>query len=300
MYRRRHVCSRACVFAAGLIVALAGVPSPARASLAPVQYYVSLGDSLSVGIQPDASGQNVLTNEGYADQLYRIEKLRLPNLQLIKFGCSGETTDTMLHGGTPLSGVACYQAGDTQLKAAVAFLSAHRGAIALVTLDIGANDLDQCVSGLVIDSDCVTAGFTSTSRNLPEILATLKAAVAGGAPIVGMTYYDPYLAAWLAGPTGQAVAASSATTLAAFNALLKADYAAVRAPVADVERTFLTGQFAPTVSIEPFGVIPLNVAVICSWTWMCAPPPVGPNIHANANGYAAMAWTFAAAVPLRL
>jgi hypothetical protein len=40
--------------------------------------------------------------------------------------------------------------------------------------------------------------------------------------------------------------------------------------------------------------VPLNVARICQWTWMCAPPPVGPNIHANDAGYHVIADTFAA------
>ncbi len=40
------------------------------------------------------------------------------------------------------------------------------------------------------------------------------------------------------------------------------------------------------------GTVPLNVARICQWTWMCAPPPVGPNIHANAAGYQVIAAAF--------
>ena len=39
--------------------------------------------------------------------------------------------------------------------------------------------------------------------------------------------------------------------------------------------------------------LPLNVSLICAWTWMCAPPPVGPNIHPNAAGYWVIAGTFA-------
>ena len=41
---------------------------------------------------------------------------------------------------------------------------------------------------------------------------------------------------------------------------------------------------------------PLNVARICQWTWMCAPAPVGPNIHANDAGYAVMAQAFEAKI----
>ena len=42
----------------------------------------------------------------------------------------------------------------------------------------------------------------------------------------------------------------------------------------------------------PFIGLPTNVAAICSLTWMCAPPPVGPNIHANVLGYGLIAATF--------
>jgi hypothetical protein len=37
------------------------------------------------------------------------------------------------------------------------------------------------------------------------------------------------------------------------------------------------------------------VARICTWTWECAAPPVGPNEHANQAGYAVIARTFRAA-----
>ena len=41
-----------------------------------------------------------------------------------------------------------------------------------------------------------------------------------------------------------------------------------------------------------FGRIPLAVAYICAYTWECAAPPVGPNIHANILGYGIIANTF--------
>jgi lysophospholipase L1-like esterase len=286
-----------CAVVSGLVFGMTG--ASAAASTPPVQYYVSLGDSLSVGIQPNSDGKNVLTDQGYADQLYQIEKWRVPNLKLVKFGCSGETTDSMRGVGIPLTEVRCLPEGQSQLSEAAAFLGAHKGSIAFVTIDIGANDLAKCVSGLVIDQDCVGRGFASATVNLPVILDTLRKAAGPGTPIVGMTYYDPYLASWLAGPSGQSVARVSAETLSAFNALLKANYAAVGAPVADVERTFLTSDFQDMIALNPFGQVPLNVAVICKLTWMCAAPPVGPNIHANVAGYAAVAVTFATSVPIR-
>jgi hypothetical protein len=40
--------------------------------------------------------------------------------------------------------------------------------------------------------------------------------------------------------------------------------------------------------------VPLAVAQICKFTWMCAAAPRGPNIHANAQGYHKIAAVFAA------
>lgn len=40
-----------------------------------------------------------------------------------------------------------------------------------------------------------------------------------------------------------------------------------------------------------------GAAAVCQWTWMCAPPPVGPNIHANVLGYGVIAEAFHAVLP---
>jgi hypothetical protein len=38
--------------------------------------------------------------------------------------------------------------------------------------------------------------------------------------------------------------------------------------------------------------VPLNVARILGWTWAGTPPPLGPDSHANALGYRAIAAAF--------
>jgi len=38
--------------------------------------------------------------------------------------------------------------------------------------------------------------------------------------------------------------------------------------------------------------VPLNVLRACQWTWACAGPPVGFDIHANTDGYGIIAETF--------
>jgi len=82
-----------------LLALILVVPAIASADNNGVRYYVSLGTSLSVGIQPDASGTNQLTNDGYADELFDIIEPNYRNIRLVKLGCSGETTTTMMTGG---------------------------------------------------------------------------------------------------------------------------------------------------------------------------------------------------------
>jgi hypothetical protein len=38
--------------------------------------------------------------------------------------------------------------------------------------------------------------------------------------------------------------------------------------------------------------VPVAVVAVCNLTWMCAPSPSGPNIHANAAGYREIASAF--------
>jgi hypothetical protein len=60
---------------------------------------------------------------------------------------------------------------------------------------------------------------------------------------------------------------------------------------ADVADAFHSYDQSPTVSWEG-QMIPVDVAYVCAWTWACTTPPVGPNIHANDNGYTVIAQTF--------
>jgi hypothetical protein len=58
--------------------------------------------------------------------------------------------------------------------------------------------------------------------------------------------------------------------------------------VADVATAFDSYNSTP----DPVTGNPTNVQRICDWTWMCVPPPQGPNIHANAEGYGEIAQAF--------
>jgi lysophospholipase L1-like esterase len=259
--------------------ALLAVPAGAQAEA--VHYYVALGDSLSRGYMPaHGSFPGGDSDQGYVDDLYAKLKSTDPSLELVKLGCSGETTTSMIDGG-----ICAYDEG-SQLAAAEAFLSAHRADVRYLTIDIGANDVDACAPAGSIDAACVLNGMGTISKNLNTILSRLKAAGGGVPQSVGMSYYDPFLQYWLTGAQGQVVAVASVALLVGINTIESAEYAAYGFKVADVFGAFKTANFAsPTL----FGT-PVNVQTLCALTFMCTLK----NIHANEDGYRVIADAFAA------
>ncbi|MDT4937463.1 MAG: hypothetical protein QOG80_1134 [Pseudonocardiales bacterium] len=277
-----------------LIAALAAVvglsvATMTAASALPTVYYLALGDSLSVGYQPvPAPGGD--TNQGYADQLRPKLQAAHPfeNIVLVKMGCSGETTGTMINGGKCLDGR--YPLG-SQLAQAESFLRTHGTAVKYVTLDIGANDVDGCATGaLGIDPVCVAQGTATIVQNLHTIVQGLRAADGGKPRSVGMSYYDPFLAAWLTGTQGQAVALASVTALIGINSAEQTEYSGAGFGFADVFGAFKSTTFSTNMTVAPYGKLPTAVAEICRWTYMCS---LG-NIHANPTGYGVIATAFKA------
>ena len=165
----------------------------------PASYYLALGDSLSRGVQPDMAGADVETRQGYADQLWAALRSGHPGLQLVKFGCPGETTGTMINGG-----ICRYPGGSQLAAAAAAFLRARRGHLFLITIDIGANDPEDCGSWASLSkiASCFGTGVPRAAANLATIMTRLRAAAGPSVRIVGMSYYLPALGARLGGGSG--------------------------------------------------------------------------------------------------
>ena len=67
--------------------------APALAQAPGPTYYLSLGDSLARGWQPDPAGIGRPGNEGYTDVLLESRRGRRPGLRAVKLGCPGETSD---------------------------------------------------------------------------------------------------------------------------------------------------------------------------------------------------------------
>lgn len=272
------------VAVAGAVPALA---SPAGGAGGPTTFYLSLGDSLAQGVQPNSQGVSVETKAGYPNQLATALRQTNPSLRLVKLGCPDETTATMINGGI------CTYAAGSQLAQAVRFLKQNAAQTQLVTIDIGANDLNKCVAlpTLAQIAKCLGKVIPHVVTRLGQIMAQLRAADPG--IIIGMSYYVPQLAGWLQGTmAGRQLARAGVVLGGAFNNDLAGVYTKFGAPVADVFTAFRTKDFKDRVKTPAFGTVPLNVATLCSYTWMCAPPPVGPNEHANVLGYGVIANTF--------
>jgi lysophospholipase L1-like esterase len=249
-----------------------------------VLYYLSLGDSFAQGYQPIGGPPSPLGfpgyNQGYADQLLKLVRDRYEQLRLVKLGCGGETTTTMIVG-TPWCGPNVTPG--SQLVQAIAFLETHRGEVAFVTIDIGGNDVIAPDGG----------GVAAVLANLPVILAQLREAAGPGVPIVGMTYYHPFLPDVWFGTHDPATLQAAVDAIHGFNQFLASLYAAAGDPVADVETAFA---IADVGDADGDGV-PDDVERACAWTWRCTPPPHGPDIHPNTAGYGVIAHAFEQVIP---
>jgi lysophospholipase L1-like esterase len=266
------------------------VAGPAQASTpSSPTYYVSLGDSYSVGYQP---GRGATT--GYAGLV-----ASKTHLKLVNFGCGGATSTSILQTvGCP--DVLPHTAGGvtypttTQIAAADAFLAANKGHIGLITVTIGGNDVLGCSSQANVAS-CVATASKTIQTNVTALAANLRTAAGTGVPIIGSTYPDVILGAYVYPhhpPTAQSVALAKASVPAfksLLNPALSKSYASAKASFVDV--TAATGAYKPlnketkTKSkkgkSKSYAHLPIAVSRVCRITWYCSKG----DIHANTKGY---------------
>ena len=161
---------------------------------------------------------------------------------------------------------------------------------------MGANDFRNadCIE-TAVDTDCVNAVGLQIADDLAAALGELREAAGPDTAIVGMNYYNPYLATWLDGQSGQELAVASALAVGALNEVVRLTYETAGMPMADVAFAFASDDFVTIVeSLQqpPNHRLPLNVNNICEFTFMCDPEPRGPDIHANDAGYSLIAEAF--------
>ena len=239
--------------------------------------YVALGDSLAVGVgasRPDALGyvaQLRATLTTPADGQPQVTSL-------VNLAVSGETSGSMLGGQLP---EALTTIGDT-------------ADVALVTLDIGGNDLlrllrtEQCASAPT-SADCrqlVAQTLAEFEANYRVILSQLEAALSASAPdalLAVMTYFNPF--------SGTAAPYEAAGELALLGADGRLECAAAEADATargmnDVIGCVAVEHGASVADVHPaFAGLGLELTHIGS-----------EDIHANDVGYRVIAETFAEAL----
>jgi lysophospholipase L1-like esterase len=134
--------------AAAVLLALPGgatsSTAPRPVYQPPQSYYLALGDSITFGIQPDRGTRPSTFDTGYVDVFAaRLRKLS-PKLQVVNYGCPGESTVTFTRGGCDwlAEGNKLHDAfRGSQLRAALSFLRAHRGQVSPITVALWGNDV---------------------------------------------------------------------------------------------------------------------------------------------------------------
>jgi lysophospholipase L1-like esterase len=210
-------------------------------------------------------------------------------LSLDNLGCGGETTQTLVSGG-----ICSYPGGPNQLQAALEFLHAHQGHVPLITINIGGNDVNSCNNLTSVSSAdaCTESAMPAMNSNLTAALTALRAADPS-AVITGLNYYVPELADWLNGSSGPTAAAAQLSAMKLMNAALAADYQAAGARYADVFSEFQSDDLTSKTTLPGYGSVPVDVAMVCQWTWMCSEG----DQHANTAGYGAIAAAIYAVLP---
>jgi len=286
--------------AALLAIAAFLVPASAQAK-AKTTYYVSLGDSYATGYQrngPNNAGQN--TNQGYTDYLYAKLKQSHPGLKLLKLGCGGATTTSIINGEKPCDPTASVPYANTsratsQLTYAAKWIKAHRARVHYVTISIGGNDFSNCPNAGDFNAilACTANGIETMKKNLPVIAKTLRRAAGKDPVIVGNTYPDVVLGEWIYSDDGKNLARASIPVFRdQLNPAMKSAYAKQKIGFVDATKNF--GAYIPLeqTTFTPYGDIPIAVANICRYGWYCE----FRDIHLKSGGYSKLATLYRAEI----
>ncbi len=274
----RRVLALSWGLAAAALLCLPALPAAgtaSRTSGSGPHYYVALGDSIAAGYYASNPGKS------YVGLIDRYESSRYSHLKQVSFACGGATTGSMIMGAS------CHSGSGSQLQEAESFLSAHRGRVVLVTMDIGMNDIYHCFAKTSIDSGCITTGLKQVKTQLPGIVHGLTHADPG-VQIVGMNYYDPFLVYWLVHEGG--LAKKSLSLVTTLNNEIQRTYLAAHVSTADVfaayqSRNSKTARYNKTR-------LPRSVITICQNTLSCKGDP-----HPNDKGHALIAKAFYPLLP---
>ena len=235
----------------------------------PQSYYLALGDSMAYGFQPTKANlppSGVKT--GYVDLLAAKLRQLSHEIQVVNYGCPGESTVTFIHGGCDWlkhGGKLHDPFHGAQLAAALAFLRAHPGKVSPITMTLWGSD----VFPLSAQGKHAQSAISSLEKRLSSILRQLRAAAPGAEIIVS--------GAW----TIEADKLAKVEPLyRSVDTAIRRSAAASRIRVADV-----------AAALEGTGSVKARQSHLCSLTFFCTKG----DPHPTDAGYRAMAGAFLAA-----
>jgi hypothetical protein len=260
-----------------VLVLLAAAP----ASAAP-RWHVSLGGSLAAGAQ---SGGKTTSSSGFVGRVYtRLTRLE-PELGLRNLACRGATAERLRRPA------GCPGAAGSPVEDAVSFMADNSGRIALVTVEVGGDEVFRCI-GRTVNRTCVRRAMRSLGIHLPKLLARLRA-VGGERPrYAGLLYPNPFLGRWTQGAEGRTLAQQSEPVVRELNAFLHRQYRAAGFAVADAPARFGARGVPRRLRTGHRG-LSQAVTRICRLTGGCSRRF---DALANARGHATIADAFLAVV----
>jgi hypothetical protein len=248
------------VLATTLVLVAPGAPAQAISPTDKPGYFLVLGDGVAAGYQPPF-GQN--RTGGYPGMVLARIKAAQPNVTMVNLSCVGETTSTFINGGK------CAYAEGSQLRAAKKFLRDHAGQVRFISLNVGGEDVHQCINLTQRTSDtlCAAGAALTIGANLPIIVGALRANALFSRIIVN-TLYDPYVAATIGGgDAGRQQAAQSLLLFKTINAGIKTTAALSFAATADAFKMLDPDNF--TIIDTILGPVAQNAWNVCSNTYGC-------------------------------
>ncbi|CAG8731772.1 2768_t:CDS:2 [Dentiscutata erythropus] len=136
-----------------------------------INYYISLGDSYAAGVEITGPSPEKYTTSAYSyvDALYDLLKAKYKNLELIKLGISGKTSDGLINDEL------------------TNFMKSHYGLTKFITITIGTNDMHICKNDA---SECFNKALNNLTNNLKNIIIPqLKEAGGENVHYMASTYY---------------------------------------------------------------------------------------------------------------
>jgi lysophospholipase L1-like esterase len=183
------------LLAASMLILGAVAAGAAGSTSSPQSYYLALGDSIAYGYQPTKEKPGAVPADydtGYVDVVAAQLRKLSPDLQVVNYGCPGESTVTFTRGRCPAlpDYFKLHNAfRGAQLDAAVSFLRAHPGDVGPITLSLYGNDwlplvLDTCKGDVVCVRKHGPKAIAAFESRLTSIIQKLRASAPAAEIIV--------------------------------------------------------------------------------------------------------------------